>query len=550
LEAAVGSLPVSTDEFAANEYDDEYAAADTSVKCAPEEAATEQALFDRLAHAIESSDTRAVVAISGGVRPNFLNSAVPRQMFSGVEQLLGRGERPRHPGPLTHYLVAQETEPDIPLEQGRRLLREAAQRGAADDAPIELLVARVRELYIEREKVRHAECLRAEVERGATVDELVSVAEYAADELAVLKREVAVQTPLYTWVASDALDGSDYTLDYLIEGMLVAGQVLVLGGAAKAMKTSLMVDAAVSLSSGTDFLGQPVTRPCRVAVMSGESGLAVLQDIARRVCCARGISLADLSDKLIWTADLPKLGSADHLAPLEADLRTSRAEVLMVDPMYLCMPGAEASNLHIQGQYLREINDICRQLTVTLILVHHNKRNTGRASHEPAELFDLAWAGYAEFARQWWLMARREKYEPGTGMHRLWLTVGGSAGHSALWAVDIYEGLQSDAGGRVWKVTLTDAASAREAAQQQGQEADAAQLEADREAICVALASLADMTATLTAIRKASGLNSERLKPALESLVKDQRLVPTTIRKGNNRNYDAYRLNSCPDTSA
>lgn len=210
------------------------------------------------------------------------------------------------------------------------------------------------------------------------------------------------------------------------------------------------------------------------------------------------------------------------------------------------MPSADAGSIMAQGELLRNVNEVCQPRGVSLVICHHTKRHTGRDPYEPLELQDLSWAGYAEFARQWWLVNRREAYEPGTGEHRLWLSIGGSAGHSSLWAVDVSEGTISEPGGRRWELGLTDSAGARDAERERKQKAkkqgNAEQLEADCKAICEALAALPEQVGTKTDIRDASGLNGKRFDPSLAQLIRDKRLVTTTVTKGNKQTYEAYKF--------
>jgi len=95
-------------------------------------------------------------------------------------------------------------------------------------------------------------------------------------------------------VDSATFAAADYRPTWLIRRVLVKGQPALWGGPYKSLKTSIAVDAAVSLGSGTPFLNHfAVPARVRTVLLSGEAGGFALQDTARRVCAARGLDLVD-----------------------------------------------------------------------------------------------------------------------------------------------------------------------------------------------------------------------------------------------------------------
>src|SRR5262249_21353099 len=155
----------------------------------------------------------------------------------------------------------------------------------------------------------------------------------------------------------------------------------------------------------------------------------------------------------------PQLADLAQLGALRAGLERGKVEVVIIDPLYLSLlaggdGSARAENLYETGPLLLRVAQACLSAAATPILLHHTKQAAGREG-ERLEVTDLAFSGVAEFARQWLLVSRREPYEPGSGRHRLWLAIGGSAGHGGLWGMDVEEGqLSEDFSGRKWDVTV------------------------------------------------------------------------------------------------
>lgn len=350
--------------------------------------------------------------------------------------------------------------------------------------------------------------------------------------------EVACERPAGHWawspIDSGTFAATDYRPTWYVQRIFVKDQPLIVGGPPKSLKTSIGVDLAVSLAAGAPFLGRfDVCHPVRTAVLSGESGAWTLQDLARRVAVARGRDLSLLGDGLLWQTTLPRLTDRGDLRELSRGLKASGIGVVLIDPLYLALlAGAKdvnTSNLYEMGPLLSEIATACLRAGCTPVLVHHVTKPAAARDDAPG-LGDLSGAGLGEFARQWMLLGRRERYVPGQPF-KLWLSAGGSCGQGGQWALDVDEGrLGEDFGGRHWDVTVADGEQAwqeqAERRRQQSQQRRCEKDEEDRDRLLRALDQLdpKGVGVSFTKVRDAAGLsgkNGNRALSALSDLVEE-----------------------------
>lgn len=407
----------------------------------------------------------------------------------------------------------------------------------------------VREAAQRRRLIYAARDIEAAAYDHADIDDLTARLDHAQQDIT----GASTKPPSFSLdlITSDQFTAANYRQHFSIRRILVEGQPCVLGGPKKVLKTSLLVDLALSLGTGTPFLGHDefiVPDPINVLMLSGESGGYTLQETARRIALARGRMLS--TARIYWGFTLPQLGNAMHLSELANQIRAHEIKVAIIDPAYLCLLSAGmntniTSNVFGMGALLKGISEIARDTGCTPIIAHHTRKGDRANLFGVPDLEDLSGSGFAEWARQWILLNRREAYEAGSGEHRLWFHVGGSAGHSGTWALDIDEGTIDEHGsGRTWNVSVLRPTEAveREREQREAAKAGRDQTKRDqhREAILTAYRLFPDGE-TGRVIREAAGISGAQFAPINAELIAADIVQQCHIQK-NHREESAFRL--------
>ncbi len=412
--------------------------------------------------------------------------------------------------------------------------------------PVEMLAAK-QELSM---FIRRAILAELTTEEALSAKITMEPQEYAAFVTDVMTRQAMVgeKHTRYKSISAAALATGDYTVNYLIDGILVEGQSCIIGGPAKGLKTSIAVDLAVALATGGYFLGRfPVAAKKRVGVLSAESGMGSLQETAFRVCRAAKRPLAEV-EGLVFCDVVPRLSDPADMGAFALWLDDEKPDVVVLDPFYLMANGENAGNVFEMGQPLRALAELCLARGVTPIVCHHLKK-TRINPHAPATLDDLTYSGCAEFFRQWVLLSRREPYQS-DGNHRMWFTVGGSAGHSSEWALDIVEGSRDDEDGRRWETALLRRDEAVEAAKEAKEEAKGAEQNAKAGQWVDQLRKFLQASPegrTENQIKEYSGVPSRNTFAVLTMMHEAGVVEPTQLTSGNNKRlHPGWRLRTTP----
>jgi hypothetical protein len=180
---------------------------------------------------------------------------------------------------------------------------------------------------------------------------------------------------------------------WLIRGIWPAGDYGVHGAEPKAGKTWTVLDLAVSVASGTPWLGAvQIDTPGPVIVFAGEGGAGNIVRRLRAIARARGVTADNLR---IWVCTrAPHLSDDEELAELERQIREHRPVLVVVDPLYLAIRGANGADLYAMGTALVRPQRVCLDTgTALLVVTHYNRSRDAKGSAR------FTGAGPAEWGR-------------------------------------------------------------------------------------------------------------------------------------------------------
>jgi RecA-family ATPase len=161
---------------------------------------------------------------------------------------------------------------------------------------------------------------------------------------------------------------------WLVDGLWGARSVGVIGGAPKCAKTWLGLDMALSVATGTACLGKyAVPEPGPVLVYLAEDALSAVRERIEGMARHRGLDLAGVEVHVI-TVPVLRLDREPDRARLLETARRLRPRLLVLDPL-VRLHGIDENHAGEVAQLLAYFRSLQRQLDLSVLLVHHTRKN-------------------------------------------------------------------------------------------------------------------------------------------------------------------------------
>lgn len=190
----------------------------------------------------------------------------------------------------------------------------------------------------------------------------------------------------------------------VLEGILGVGELAVLGGPPKAMKSWTVKSIALSLASPQPWLGFEVRRPFRVLYLSAEGRDCRLKERFQKMIAFSSDMEDETFDRLEVLSTGGKL-KIDTDAGEDAFRRIIEPfEVIIADPFYRLIANGD-ENSHADQRRIQDLFDRVKGNGKTVILVHHLRKAQGKDSG----ISELRGAGLDGFADAVFILQRERE---------------------------------------------------------------------------------------------------------------------------------------------
>ena len=179
------------------------------------------------------------------------------------------------------------------------------------------------------------------------------------------------ELPSLTYLA-DALKQPIVLPEELIGGVLRVGHKMIVSGSSKAGKSFLLMELALALASGSDWLGFNC-KNSRVLYVNLEIDPASCINRFKTIIDAKGIDIKHADNITIWNLRGNALPMDKLVSKLIRRIKNQNYSAVIIDPIYKVITGDE-NNASEMGKFCNYFDKICSETGCSAIYCHHHSK--------------------------------------------------------------------------------------------------------------------------------------------------------------------------------
>ena len=162
--------------------------------------------------------------------------------------------------------------------------------------------------------------------------------------------------------------------DWMIEGIITRGECAMISSAAKAGKSYLMTQLAITAASGGEWLGRFKCKKVSVLYLCGENEINDARRRFKQLFTEMGINPAGTCKKIgMYCVDGMVHSVQEIQSALINEINRVGYELIILDPLYCFYEGSELDE-EVAKLFVMAIKEICRKTKTSVICVHHHSK--------------------------------------------------------------------------------------------------------------------------------------------------------------------------------